>query len=417
MPLKEDIKFMKLAKNLALKGRGRTNPNPVVGCIIVRDSEVVATGYHKKAGQPHAEMEAIREANDKRINLKGAVMYVSLEPCCHFGRTPPCVSSIINSGIKRVVIGTRDPNPINNGRGIRVLKKAGICVDVGILEEELKNINLPFTKYITKGLPYVTIKVASSLDGKIATKTGSSKWITGELSRAFANRLRGYVDAVLVGANTVIKDNPSLTRRSNPVTRVPWRIGPEESGGFPGLSPRNCLPYGLTISGETSPQDGWGSRNAVLRHPIKIILDRKLKIPLSLKIFSESPLSKVIIATTEKAPPDRIKKFAAAHNVQLLFCKEKSGLIDLKSLLKKLAKREIMHILVEGGGETIASFIKEALADEAYFFIAPKIIGGRLAPTSVEGDGVKDVKEAISLKDICIKKIQDDILIYGRMAG
>jgi diaminohydroxyphosphoribosylaminopyrimidine deaminase/5-amino-6-(5-phosphoribosylamino)uracil reductase len=392
MPLKEDIKFMKLAKNLAIRGRGRTNPNPVVGCVIAKNSKVVAMGYHKKAGQPHAEMEAIREANGKRINLKGAVMYVSMEPCCHFGRTPPCVSSIINYGIKRVVIGMRDPNPINNGRGIRALKKAGICVDVGILEEEIKNINLPFIKYITKGLPYVTIKAASSLDGKIATKTGSSKWITGEGSRAFANRLRGYVDAVLVGTNTVIKDNPSLTRRSNPVTRVPWRIG-------------------------TSPQDGWGSRSAVLKHPIKIILDRKLKIPLDSKIFSEGPLSRSIIATTEKAPPAGVKRFAAVHNVELLFCKEKSGLIDLKDLLKKLAKREIVHILVEGGGETIASFIKEGLADEVYFFIAPKIIGGRLAPTSVEGDGVKDVKEAISLNDICIKKIQNDILIYGRMTG
>lgn len=392
MPLKEDIKFMKLAKNLALRGKGRTNPNPVVGCVIVRDSKIVAMGYHKKAGQPHAEIEAIRKANDKRINLKGAVMYISLEPCCHFGRTPPCVSSIINSGIKRVVIGMRDPNPINNGRGIRVLKKAGICVDVGILEEELKNINLPFIKYITKGFPYVTIKVASSLDGKIATKTGSSKWITGEGSRAFANRLRGNVDAVLVGTNTVIKDNPSLTCRPNPVTRVPWWTG-------------------------TSPQDGWGFRSAVLKHPIKIILDRKLKISLGSKIFSEGPLSRSIIATTEKTPPAGVKRFAAAHNVELLFCREKAGLIDLKDLLKKLAKREIMHILVEGGGETIASFLKNGLADEVYFFIAPKIIGGRLAPTSVEGDGVKDVKEAISLNDICIKKIQDDILIYGRMAG
>ncbi|MBM3253316.1 MAG: bifunctional diaminohydroxyphosphoribosylaminopyrimidine deaminase/5-amino-6-(5-phosphoribosylamino)uracil reductase RibD [Candidatus Omnitrophica bacterium] len=367
---KDDVRFMKLAKNLALKGMGNTNPNPVVGCVIVKEGRLVARGYHRKAGLPHAEIEAIREAQKKNINLRGTTMYVNLEPCTHFGKTPPCVKTIIDSGIKRVIIGMRDPNPINNGRGIRILRRSGVSVEIGVMEEELRKINLPFIKFMKRGLPYITVKVAESLDGKIATRTLDSKWITNEDSRSFANRLRGYVDAILVGANTVIFDNPLLTNRS---------------------------------------------KNNPLRQPLKIILDERLKVPLDSDIFSYKSPSKSIIATTKKLPLNKMGTFLKQKNIEVLFCKRKSGFVDLKDLLRKLAEKGIMHILVEGGGQTIASFFKEGLVDEVYFFIAPKIIGGKDAPTSVEGDGIRKLEAAISLKDIDIKHFGDDILIHGRI--
>lgn len=370
MPDRLDIKFMKLAKGLALKGLGNTSPNPVVGCVIVKGGRVVARGYHKKAGLPHAEIEAIREAKEKHIDLKGATMYVTLEPCSHFGKTPPCTDSIIENGIKKVVVGMRDPNPINNGKGIRILRKRGISVRVGVLRKELEDINLPFIKFINTGMPYVTVKIASSLDGKIATKSFDSKWITGESTRHFAKGLRGFVDAILVGANTIIRDNPLLTNRF---------------------------------------------RNNPSKQPLKVILDERLRVSLNSNIFSDRSLTKTIIATTKKAPLEKIKQFSNQRNVELLFCREKSGFIDLRSLLKKLAARQIMHILVEGGGETIASFFREGLVDEVYFFIAPKVIGGRNAPTSVEGEGIERMKEAISIREVNLRQIGNDILIYGRI--
>jgi len=355
--------YMRMVFKLALKAKGLTNPNPMVGCVIVKDNKIVGKGFHKKAGLPHAEIEALEEAGEK---AKGATLYVNLEPCCHYGRTPPCTKAIISAGIKKVYTAMLDPNPLNNGKGIKELKDNGIEVEVGILEEEAKKLNEVFIKYITQKIPFVTVKVAQSLDGKIATEKGESKWITSKESREFAKRLRDEVDAIMVGVNTVIKDNPLL----NPSPKImKWR------------------PY------------------------YKIILDSKLRIPPQANIFSEGERKHIILATTKYVSKHKIDFFS--KRAEVLICRDKKGRVDLKDLLKKLAQREISHLLIEGGGETIASALKEKIVDRVYFFISPKIIGGRDAITSVEGEGIKKLNEAISLKNIEVTRIGEDILILG----
>lgn len=355
--------YMQIALNLAKKRKGFTNPNPMVGCVIVNKGKIVGKGFHRRIGFPHAEIEALKEAKEK---AKGATLYVNLEPCSHYGRTPPCTKAIISAGIKKVYAAMIDPNPLNNGKGIKELRKNGVEVEVGILEEEAKKLNEVFIKYITQKIPFVTIKVAQSLDGKIATKTGESQWITSEESRNFAKKLRNQVDAIIVGVNTIIKDNPLLN---------------------PKLEIQNLKPY------------------------YKIILDSRLRIPIEAKIFSKESLGKVIIATTKYAFKKKIRKFQA--KAEILIIKDEKGRVDLGDLMHELGRREISHVLVEGGGETIASFIERSLVDKVYFFISPKIIGGREAITSVEGEGIEKLNKAILLEDIGIKKIGEDFLISG----
>lgn len=298
---------MRIALELAAKGKGKTNPNPMVGAVVVKNRRIVGTGYHKKAGTPHAEVIALRRAGKK---AKGATLYVTLEPCNTYGRTPPCSPLIVRSGIKKVVIATRDPNPINHNNGIRYLRRNGVEVEVGVLEDEAKKLNEAYNKFITTGLPFVTVKVAMSLDGKIATRTGSSKWISCPKSRQFVRKLRNEVDAVLIGRRTFLIDKPRLK----------------------------------------------GVRHKIILGP---------------------------------------------------------GRVDLKKLMGDLAKQGIMHVLIEGGGETIASAIRQGLVDRIFIFIAPKIIGGRNAPTPVEGLGIRDISEAIPVRDIEVKKIGNDILVTG----
>lgn len=353
-----DERYMRIAIDLAKSAEGLTSPNPIVGAVIVKDGKIVGKGYHKKAGLPHAEVSALRQAGKL---AEGATLYVSLEPCNHFGRTPPCTDAVIKSGIKKVVIAMIDPNPINNGKGLRRLKENGVRTKVGILKEEAKSINRPYIKFITARLPYVTIKIAQSLDGKIATKTGDSKWITQEDPRRYVHELRAKVDAVMVGVNTIIKDDPLLI-----------------------------------------------SKVSKDKQPIRIIADSNLEIPLNSKIFSHIDDSPVIIATTKRS--SKIKDYEG-KGAEVLIVKQKDGKVDLKSLLKILGSRHIAHILVEGGGELVASFLKENLADKLLFFIASKIIGGRDAITSVEGNGVSKVDDAIMLKDMKIKRFGKDILI------
>ena len=332
-------KYMRTAVGLAKKADGMTSPNPLVGAVLVKAGRLVGRGYHKRCGLPHAEVNAIHDAGPA---AKGCDLYVTLEPCDHFGRTPPCTGAIIEAGIKRVIIGMKDPNPINNGKGIARLKRAGIKVVTGVLEKEAISINLPYIKYIKKGLPHVTLKMAQSLDGKIATSTGNSKWITSEEARAYVQRLRGKVDAVMVGANTVLKDDPSLLCK------------------IPGA-----------------------------KQPARVIAGGRMSIPTSAKIFRSADKSKVIVAVGPE------------------------GKVDLKGLLKKLGKMGLINILVEGGGELAASLVKMGLVDRYLFFIAPKIIGGRSAVTSVEGEGVKFVKDAVKLKGIKATMVGQDILIEG----
>ena len=356
--------FMKLALNLALKAKGRTSPNPLVGALIVKNGQVIGKGFHKQAGEPHAEVLALDEAGRA---AKGAILYVTLEPCTHFGRTPPCVDRIIKSGIKEVIVGMVDPNPLNNGKGINLLRQNKINVEVGFLEEHLREINAPFIKYIVKRMPFVTVKIAESLDGRIATRNGDSKWITSDRSRAFAHRFRSDFDAIMVGINTVLRDNPKL--------------------------------------------DAWFSK----RHPVKIIVDSQLSTPAQANIFSNK--AKVIIVTLPTKPGQETEnRNELAKKATILEVKEKSGQINLKDMLKKLAQLKITNILVEGGGTLNGSLFDERLVDKAMFFISPKIIGGKDAIGSVMGQGAYRVDRASKLINPKLKKIGEDFLIEGGLS-
>lgn len=353
--------FMNIALNMALKAKGNTSPNPMVGALVVKDGRIIGRGYHERAGLAHAEIIALNEAGK---NAKGATLYVTLEPCAHFGRTPPCVDSIIKSGIKKVIIGMVDPNPLNNGKGILMLKHNGIKVQVGFLENRLKKINESFIKYIIKKMPFVTVKVAESLDGRIATKTGDSKWITSDKSRALSHRMRQNYDAIMVGVNTVLRDNPNL--------------------------------------------DTWFSK----KHPKKIIVDSQLSVPQNANIFSGH--SQVILVTLPaKSGQETENRKILAQKTKVLEVKEKSGQINLKDMLKRLARLEITNILVEGGGTLNGSLFDEGLVDKVMFFISPKIIGGKDAIGSVMGRGISRMDKAIKLKDLSLKRIGEDFLVEG----
>ncbi|MCX5668361.1 MAG: bifunctional diaminohydroxyphosphoribosylaminopyrimidine deaminase/5-amino-6-(5-phosphoribosylamino)uracil reductase RibD [Candidatus Omnitrophica bacterium] len=337
-------KYMRLAIELAKKAEGMTSPNPMVGAVIVKNRRIVGRGYHKRAGLPHAEINALHQAGAK---AKGATLYVTLEPCVHFGRTPPCAAAVIKSGIERVVIAMTDPNPVNNGSGIRKLKKHGIKTKVGLLAEDATAMNRPYIKFITKKIPFVTVKVAQSLDGKIATRTGDSKWISGDDSRRYVHELRRIADAVMVGANTVRRDDPLLLSRL--------------------------------------------SRG---KQPVRVIVSGRSAIPHQAKVFSDPHKAPVIVV---KPAGGRGEK------------------VDLKKLLKALAKMGITNILVEGGGELIAGLVKENLVDRFLIFIAPKIIGGRDAKTAVEGSGTALIKDALKLKNMSVRRFREDILIEAEV--
>ena len=337
-------KYMALAIALAKKAEGMTSPNPIVGAVIVKNGRIVGRGYHKKAGTPHAEINALEAAGAK---AKGATLYVTLEPCNHFGRTPPCTDAIIKRKIRKVFIGMRDPNPINDGSGLKKLKRNGIAVNFGILTRESEALNRPYIKYITKRIPYVTVKVAQSLDGKIATRSGDSKWISSGDSRRHVHKLRARSDAIMVGANTFRRDDPSLLSR------------------IPGA-----------------------------KQPLRIIVGGGSKVPKSAKIFYG------------------IKKYPVIFTAPAYGDGKKT---DLLKLLKDLAKRGVTNILVEGGGELIASLVEKGLVDRFLVFIAPKIVGGRDAKTAVEGRGIDSIGGALQLKDVSIKRFKEDILIEAEV--
>lgn len=352
---------MNLCYRLAIKAEGITSPNPMVGALVVKNGRLLGRGYHKKAGLPHAEVIALDEAGK---NAKGATLYSTLEPCLHFGRTPPCVDRIIKSGIKEVIIGMLDPNPINNGAGIRILKQHKIKVKAGFLEDKLRKLNRVFIKYITEKLPYVTVKVGQSLDGKIATKAGDSKWITSDTARAYARRIRRNYDAIMVGVNTILRDNPRL--------------------------------------------DAWFSK----RQPIKIVVDSQLSTPQNADIFLNN--SQVIIVTIPTKPGQETEnRKILADKAKILEVKEKEGQVNLRDAMKKLAQLQISNILVEGGGTLIGSLFDEGLVDKVLFFISPKIIGGKEAISSVMGRGVARIDKALKLKDVRLKRIGQDLLVEG----
>lgn len=350
--------FMRVALELAAKARGATYPNPLVGAVIVKNGRVIGRGFHKKAGGPHAEIFALRQAGRE---AQGAALFCTFEPCAHYGATGPCVKEIVAAGIKNIYIGMIDPNPLTCGKGVSFLKKNGVKVKVGFLEDEIARLNEDFIKAMKSNKPFVTVKTAESLDGKIASRTGESQWITSCASRAYAHKMRSYYDAIMVGINTVLKDNPRL-----------------ESG----------------------------LKNHLLT---KVIVDSDLKMPLTARLlFTKSP---VLVACVRKNPSK--EKRLKEKGVDIIYCQSNKGRVDLKDLLGKLNNLRIRNILVEGGAALIGSFFDQKLADKALFFIAPKIIGGKHALSSIGGEGAGRIKQAAVLENVELKQIKKDILISG----
>jgi len=356
---KNDEYYMRLALKLALKAKGKTSPNPLVGALVVKNGRIIGRGFHAKAGLAHAEIIALDEAGKK---AKAATLYVTLEPCAHTGRTPPCVNRVIESGIKEAVVGMVDPNPLNNGKGIALLKQGNIKVRHGVLADESARINESFIKYITTRLPFVTVKVAESLDGRIATYAGDSKWITSDKSRAFAHKIRKDYDAIMVGVNTVLRDNPRLNA---------WFSG---------------------------------------KQPVKIIMDSNLSTPENASIFSGG--AQVIIITLPSRPGQETEnRKRLLEKAKIIGVKEGSGQINLRDALKKLAQLQITNIIVEGGGTLIGSLFDERLVDKVLFFISPKIIGGKDAISSVMGKGVRRADQAIKLRGVKFRRFGEELLV------
>ena len=352
---------MQLAIELARKGEGKVNPNPMVGAVIVRDGIVIGEGYHEKYGEGHAEVNAFKSLKE---DPSEATMYVTLEPCSHYGKTPPCVDKIVENNIKRVVIGMIDPNPLVAGKGVDKLKKAGIEVKVGILEDECKKLNEVFIKYILSKKPFVVLKAAMSLDGKIATRTGESKWISSKKSRLQVHNLRNKLSVIMVGVNTVIKDYPELTCRI---------------------------------------QNG--------SNPIRIIVDSILRIPMNSKVLQNKD-NKTIIATTKRANMKNMQELLK-KNIKVLIIEEKNGQVNLNALIKKLGELNIDSILLEGGGTLNYSALEENIVDKVMIYISPKIIGGEFSKTPVGGIGIDKLNDAFKLKDITANIVDEDILVEG----
>jgi diaminohydroxyphosphoribosylaminopyrimidine deaminase/5-amino-6-(5-phosphoribosylamino)uracil reductase len=357
----DDKRWMKRTLRLAEKGRGRTSPNPMVGAVLVKDGEKVGEGYHARAGENHAEIVALKTAGGE---ARGATLYINLEPCSHFGKTPPCAPALIEAGIKRVVVGMEDPNPLVKGRGLERLRTAGLEVEVGVFEEDCRKLNEAFIKYIQTKEPFVILKIASTLDGKIATQHGESRWITGEKSRRFVHRLRNESDGILVGIGTILKDDPLLTARV-------------KAG----------------------------------RDPFRIILDSRLRIPEKAKVIEENP-DKTILATTELAPKDKLKSLEK-KGVRALILDTIDGKINLRSLLKRLGEMEMMSLLVEGGSEINGSFLTLGLVDKMFLFLSPKLLGGDQSPGIFGGRGMERLEDSVRFDQLRVKGVGEDFLFEG----
>lgn len=362
-----DFDYMRLALREAKKGIGRTSPNPAVGAVVVKNSRVVGKGYHRKAGTPHAEVHALNAAGAK---AKGAILYVTLEPCNHTGRTPPCTAAILKSGIRRVVIGMADPNPWVNGGGAEYLASQGIDVARGVLEAECRAINRPFLKHTTTGLPWVIMKAGMSLDGRIATATGHSNWITGKESRLYVHRLRDRVDAILVGSGTALADDPSLT------TRLPGGRG---------------------------------------RDPLRVVLDSDLRLPVTAKMLSQQSAGRTMIFCGPEPAADKVKALTAAGALIRPVALHPGGGLDLKQVLRQLGSEGITSVLVEGGGTVHGALLRAGLVDEVKLFVAPIFIGGDGVPV-VDRQGITVVGQAPRLTVVRTRRFGDDVLVEGVFA-
>ncbi len=366
--MENDLVYMKQALSLAEKGAGYTSPNPQVGAVVVKNHQVVGEGYHQVVGGPHAEVNAIDDAGD---DAKDATLYVTLEPCNHTGRTPPCTEKILQAGIKRVVVAMVDPNPNVAGGGNAYLSSKGIEVDCGILADQAKKQNESFIKYSRTKMPFVTLKCAATLDGRLATRTGDSKWVTGPVAREFVHRLRHVNDAIMVGVETIKLDDPSLT------TRI------EDLDG----------------------QD-----------PVRIILDSRLTIPEDAKVLRLNSDSDIIIATGLKVPTKK-REALIQRGIKVLAFPLKDGKVDLALLMVQLGDMNITSVLVEGGGGVLASALADGIADKIYFFYAPKILGGDDGVPICRGQGPAYMKEAVPVTDMQVHRFGDDIMVEGYLKG
>jgi diaminohydroxyphosphoribosylaminopyrimidine deaminase / 5-amino-6-(5-phosphoribosylamino)uracil reductase len=357
----DDEEFMAHALDLAAKARGRTSPNPIVGCVIVKNKKIVGQGFHLKAGTPHAEVHALTAAQDLAC---GATAYVTLEPCSHFGRTPPCADALISAGIKRVVVAMEDPNPLVAGRGIKRLRAAGIQVDVGVLNDVALKMNEVFCKAITTNLPFVVYKTAMTLDGKIATENGDSRWVSNEISREYVHQLRNYYDVILVGSETVLHDDPELTCRLH--------------GG---------------------------------RDPVRLIVDGELRLPEKSKVLTSSDRSPCIIATTKAASEDKLRRLKGMRNVEI-WQYDSSRHVPLREMLKDLVRRGWNSVLLEGGGELAGALIQEQCVDKLECFIAPKLVGGD-GPSPLNGLHIQQMNDAVELFELQVDTTFGDIHVTG----
>ncbi len=360
--MRRDEDFMREALLLAQNALGRTSPNPLVGAVIVREGRVVGAGWHRKAGTPHAEVHALAMAGDLS---RGATAYVTLEPCSHYGRTGPCAKALVEAGVKRVVVPVLDPNPLVAGKGKAMLEAAGVEVTVGVLAEEARQINEAYFKWVTQKMPFVTLKTAMTLDGKIATAAGKSQWITGEAARQRVHEMRDVADAILVGIGTVLADNPSLTTRL---------------------------------------ADGTG------RNPVRVIVDSRARTPLTANVVADGA-ARTLLAVTASAPAEKVSALREA-GVEVIALGEGPA-VDLRALMRFLAEEKMTSVFVEGGGTLNFSLLEAGLVDKVHAFIAPQMVGGETALSPVEGRGIAELSDAVRLERMTAEPVGADILLTG----
>ena len=358
-----DEKYMRIAVALARKGAGWVNPNPMVGAVLVKDGRIIGRGYHQFFGGSHAEINAIKNTTE---SVAGATLYVTLEPCNHQGKTPPCAPLIVEKGIHTVIIGMNDPNPLVNGSGIEYFLSKGIAVRTGVLEIEISQMNEAFRKFIQTGIPFCNLKTAMTLDGKIATITNASRWISGEKSRRYVHELRQQSSGLMVGVDTIIYDDPLLNTRR-------------------------------------------GRRKS--KDPLRIIADTRCRIPLTSKVLTHDP-QLTIVATTAMAEKSRIREIERL-GAQTLICPVKNNMVDLVFLVKSLGMMGIDSVLIEGGSTLAFTAITEGIVDKVTSFISPKILGGKLAPTPIGGEGIPGMNDAVAVSDWKFRRMGEDILVEG----
>jgi diaminohydroxyphosphoribosylaminopyrimidine deaminase/5-amino-6-(5-phosphoribosylamino)uracil reductase len=363
----DDERFMQATLELAAKGRGMVEPNPMVGAVVVKDGKVVGQGLHQRFGGPHAEVNALDEAGSLS---RGATLYVSLEPCAHHGKTPPCTERVVKAGVDRVVLAVMDPNPETSGRGVEGLKKAGIKVVVGVLEDAARKLNAPFFKLMTVGMPYVIAKWAMTLDGKSATRTGDSRWVSSQESREYVHKVRSQVDAVMIGMGTMLRDDPLLTCRH--------------------------------------PDGG--------RNPKRIVVDARARLPLDSQLVRTISEAELLVTTTHHSPEERRERLSKA-GCRLIVVDGTESKVNLRELMKVLGAEHVTNVFVDGGGTLTASLLEEGLVDKVMAFIAPKIVGGAGALLPVAGIGVDKMADALVLEDVCMTMCGEDILVECTVSG